>query len=128
MNENSEIISIMIGMMYPFILLFGFYIILNGHLTPGGGFQGGAILSAVFMSRYLVRPVQDIRLNSLQMLEKMIYVLIIAIPLVFLLLKFNFMYPFLNRYYLVAMNALIGIKVCCGLSIVFFRFVFYESR
>ena len=28
------------------IMLFGAYIVLNGHLTPGGGFSGGAILGA----------------------------------------------------------------------------------
>lgn len=30
----------------PIVLLFGIYIILNGHLSPGGGFSGGAIISA----------------------------------------------------------------------------------
>ena len=28
----------------PFIMLFGIYVVLNGHLSPGGGFSGGAIL------------------------------------------------------------------------------------
>ena len=28
----------------PVILLFGVYVILNGHLSPGGGFSGGAVL------------------------------------------------------------------------------------
>lgn len=30
----------------PVIFLFGFYIILNGHLSPGGGFSGGAVIGA----------------------------------------------------------------------------------
>lgn len=30
----------------PVIFLFGIYIVLNGHLSPGGGFAGGAIISA----------------------------------------------------------------------------------
>lgn len=30
----------------PVVLLFGIYVILNGHLSPGGGFSGGAIVSA----------------------------------------------------------------------------------
>jgi len=30
----------------PMIFVFGIYIILNGHLSPGGGFSGGAILGA----------------------------------------------------------------------------------
>lgn len=30
----------------PVIFLFGVYIILNGHLSPGGGFSGGAVIGA----------------------------------------------------------------------------------
>ena len=30
----------------PLILVFGLYIIFNGHLSPGGGFSGGAVLGA----------------------------------------------------------------------------------
>lgn len=30
----------------PFIQLYGLYVILNGHLSPGGGFAGGAIVGA----------------------------------------------------------------------------------
>ena len=32
------------------ILLYGFYIILHGHLTPGGGFGGGVIIALAFLS------------------------------------------------------------------------------
>lgn len=30
----------------PVIIIFGIYIILNGHLSPGGGFSGGAVLGS----------------------------------------------------------------------------------
>lgn len=30
----------------PMIMVFGFYILLNGHLSPGGGFSGGAVMGA----------------------------------------------------------------------------------
>jgi multicomponent Na+:H+ antiporter subunit B len=30
----------------PLILAFGFYLVLHGQLTPGGGFQGGVVLAA----------------------------------------------------------------------------------
>ena len=33
----------------PVILLFGVYVVLNGHISPGGGFSGGAILGAALM-------------------------------------------------------------------------------
>jgi multicomponent Na+:H+ antiporter subunit B len=31
------------------IFLYGIYIVLHGHLTPGGGFAGGAIISGAFV-------------------------------------------------------------------------------
>ena len=31
-------------LLLPFLFLFGIYVVLNGHLSPGGGFSGGAIL------------------------------------------------------------------------------------
>ena len=39
--------------LFPFILLFGIYIFLHGHLTPGGGFQGGAVIASGFLLVYL---------------------------------------------------------------------------
>lgn len=33
-------------LLIPLIFIFGIYIILNGHLSPGGGFSGGAVMGA----------------------------------------------------------------------------------
>ena len=33
-------------LLVPVIMLFGIYVVLNGHLSPGGGFSGGAIIGA----------------------------------------------------------------------------------
>jgi len=41
----SKIVRYSADMLFGAILIFGFYIILHGHLTPGGGFQGGAVLA-----------------------------------------------------------------------------------
>lgn len=32
--------------LFPLIMIFGIYVVLNGHLSPGGGFSGGAIMGA----------------------------------------------------------------------------------
>ena len=32
-----------------FITVYGIYIVANGHLTPGGGFQGGVVIATGFM-------------------------------------------------------------------------------
>jgi multicomponent Na+:H+ antiporter subunit B len=41
----SKIVRTSANLLYPFILIFGFYVIAHGHLTPGGGFQGGAVMA-----------------------------------------------------------------------------------
>jgi len=43
----SFIVKRTLGIMTPFIALFSIYVITHGHLTPGGGFQGGVILAAI---------------------------------------------------------------------------------
>lgn len=37
----------------PLTLVYIFYIILHGHLSPGGGFQGGVLMTAVIILMYL---------------------------------------------------------------------------
>lgn len=32
-------------LLIPLIFIFGFYVVVHGHLSPGGGFQGGAIVA-----------------------------------------------------------------------------------
>ncbi len=34
--------------MFPLMLVFGLYIALHGHLTPGGGFPAGAVIGTAF--------------------------------------------------------------------------------
>lgn len=44
--KHDIILQRVAGMLVPIILLFGIYVILNGHLGPGGGFSGGAVMGA----------------------------------------------------------------------------------
>ena len=50
-NEKYEphsdlILQASAKLLFPAIMIFGIYILLNGHLSPGGGFSGGAIMGA----------------------------------------------------------------------------------
>jgi len=40
-------------LLFPLVLLFGAYLFIHGHLTPGGGFQGGAVIASAFVLVYL---------------------------------------------------------------------------
>ncbi len=42
----SEIVSTGARLLFGPIVLFGAYIFVHGHLTPGGGFQGGAVVAS----------------------------------------------------------------------------------
>ncbi len=43
------------------LTLFGIYIVVHGHLTPGGGFQGGVILATAPLAVYLAGSFRDFR-------------------------------------------------------------------
>lgn len=43
---KDPILKYTAAVLVPAIILFGIYIILNGHLSPGGGFSGGAVIGA----------------------------------------------------------------------------------
>ncbi|MTI96606.1 MAG: hypothetical protein FH749_14220 [Firmicutes bacterium] len=43
----SEIVKSGMAIFSPIIFIFGCYLILAGHLSPGGAFQGGVVLAAI---------------------------------------------------------------------------------
>ena len=45
-SENDIILKTIVFIIFPILLIFGLYIMLNGHLGPGGGFSGGAVTGA----------------------------------------------------------------------------------
>lgn len=45
MKGMSTIVKTIANISFPLITIYGLYVIAHGHLTPGGGFQGGAIVA-----------------------------------------------------------------------------------
>jgi len=52
----SEIVETATELLLPMVVLFGVYVFMNGHLSPGGGFQGGAIIASGTMFLLLALP------------------------------------------------------------------------
>jgi multicomponent Na+:H+ antiporter subunit B len=59
--------------MFPLITIFGLYVIAHGHLTPGGGFQGGAIVAsgcvlllAAHGTRWMFKRIKESHLSILE--------------------------------------------------------------
>ena len=59
---NNFLLKIGSKVIFPIIILFGLYIILHGHLSPGGGFQGGVIIASGFLLMFLANG-NDFNLN-----------------------------------------------------------------
>lgn len=65
----SPILSTASSFLVPLTILFGVYIFINGHLTPGGGFQGGAITASAFLLMILAEKGHQIGHHALAVTE-----------------------------------------------------------
>ena len=128
LENEQRLAAPLITLLYPFIMLLALYIILFGHDTPGGGFQGGAILSAILITRYIMLPINDMRMDMLQNIEKIAFIALLISAVYAGIVLWQDFETLPRTAYFIIMNLLIGIKVCMGISIIFIRFVFYESR
>lgn len=63
---DSPIVILGSRLLSPYIMVFGWYVIFHGHYSPGGGFQGGALLAASIL---LIRVAGGRRISRLQIQE-----------------------------------------------------------
>jgi len=75
----------------PLIMLLGVYIFVNGHLTPGGGFQGGAVIASGMLLLLLADPLKHFSHGLISMLESLSGLLYVAIGLLGLFLAGGFL-------------------------------------
>lgn len=67
----SEIVETATELLLPMIILFGIYVFMNGHLSPGGGFQGGAIIASGTMFLLLALPESHLSRLMITMTESL---------------------------------------------------------
>lgn len=130
MNEetnSSEILEDILLFMYPLIILFGVFIIVTGATQSGGGFQGGAILVAVLMCRYLVYPDDMLGLDVIKKMDKIVLILILVLGAGVILIGFSNIPYFIKNIYNMIIGILIGIRVSSGLSVIFYTFADIEE-
>jgi len=77
----SKIVRTVANQLIVFILIFGLYVIAHGHLTPGGGFQGGAVivsgvvmLLVAFSSKELKKSLSERVLSIMESTGALIFV------------------------------------------------------
>ena len=86
-----------VDLLFPLLLTVGFYIILHGHLTPGGGFQGGVVLAVAFFVPVLARPGSSLNHTALSIIEGLAGAAFIVIGLTALFGAGGFLQPLLDK-------------------------------
>ncbi len=101
MTHKSMIIRYVISFIIPYILTYSLYIHFNGDVSPGGGFQAGAIFATAVVAydMIFVIKVQDrVLVDILVILATLGVAIIICVGLISIFFDMNYMnYDYLNR-------------------------------
>jgi multicomponent Na+:H+ antiporter subunit B len=145
----SKIVRTVANQLILFILVFGLYVIAHGHITPGGGFQGGAVvvsgvvmLLVAFSSQELKKSLRERLLSIMESSGALIFAILgfAGIGTVFF---YNFLVgtPIFGRIpatgpgpgdiwtggVIPLMNLAVGLKVIAGLSAVVLAMALFSS-
>jgi len=142
-SEMTKIVKTTANILFPFTMIFGLYVIAHGHLTPGGGFQGGAIvvsgcalLLVAYGSSWVFDRIKDKRLVTFESMGAIGFIMLAFLGLVFSAVFFgNFLAgsgtlfgttpatgstlaDFNTGGILPLMNFAVGLKVIAGLFVI----------
>lgn len=131
-RPSSEIVQSGTGILVPLISIFAAYIIMNGHLSAGGGFQGGAVLASCGILLLLADARTPIDLEFLGITESIAGVLFILAGIAGLIFAGGFLDTrvlplgqfgaFFSAGAIPVLSVLLGVKVGCELSVILARF------
>lgn len=88
---SGELLATGSRLLVPLILLLGVYVFVNGHLTPGGGFQGGAILASAILLMLLTDPLRRFSHRLISAVESISGLLFITIGVLGIVLAGGFL-------------------------------------
>ncbi len=133
----SIIVRTTARLLVVFIMTYGLYIIANGHLTPGGGFQGGVILASGIIllllgyGKTISELFTQVRLELAENISSIVY---ISVAFIGLLVGGEFLqnsgvFPLgetgglISAGFMPLLNVAIGTKVAAGMGTVAVLFI-----
>ena len=119
MTGPYTLLRIISRFLLPFVILFGIFIVLNGDLSPGGGFQGGVVLASSFILLYFIGEVNQLKTGMIIRIEKILFLLLVVVAFLSRVNSVNTHHAF----YQVALNAIIGTKVSLGIGAIIIMFL-----
>jgi len=60
-DSHDVIVKTLARLLMPFIVVYALYVVMHGHYSPGGGFQGGVILAAGFVLLVITHGLEKTR-------------------------------------------------------------------
>jgi multicomponent Na+:H+ antiporter subunit B len=92
----SKIVRTIVAIAFPVAMIYGLYIIAHGHLTPGGGFQGGAVVASAcamilvaFGSKWTINKIKEKNLSVFESVGAVAFVSLAFLGLIFGAVFFN---------------------------------------
>ena len=130
--QNDVILQASAAILVPVIIIFGIYIILNGHLSPGGGFSGGAIIGAgliLYLNAFGFKKTE-------QMFTEKTYKVICCSALTFYCLAKSYSFftganhldshiPLGKAGHILSSGLILPLNICVGLVVACTMFTFY---
>ena len=92
----SKIVKTISSFLFPLVFIYGLYVIAHGHLTPGGGFQGGAVVASgcamilvAYGSVWTMKKVKEKNLSTIESLGALLFIGLAFLGLIFGAVFFN---------------------------------------
>jgi multicomponent Na+:H+ antiporter subunit B len=129
-GRKTDILDLVARKLSPYVILFGFYLISYGHLTPGGGFQGGVVIASGVILLALGRGSESAEklfpVEALHIIEAGAFLGLLAAGTAGLVLAGSFLSNFLSPgvvsgtpgVFVFFLNIVIGVKVAAGISLI----------
>jgi len=94
-EESNFILQKASTLLFPVIMLFGVYVMIYGHLSPGGGFQGGVIIASGVLLLLISDQNFEVPHSVISLLETFAGISYVLIGLIGLLVMDKFLGNFL---------------------------------
>lgn len=142
MKGMSVIVKTTTQLLTGIIFIYGIYIIIHGHLSPGGGFAGGALIAGSFILLILSNGSAYLKLKRKEdgsaLVESIAILafLLMAVIGMFLgsMIFFHNFFPLgtagelISAGFIPLGNVLIGIEVAAALLSIYYAFVIYKEE
>jgi len=125
----DNLVKIIGNVLFPFMLVFGFYVAFHGHLSPGGGFPGGVIIAtgiAILVigngAAAIKRRFRDGVSSAVKTVSGILLISIIILGLFFRdrLLSTQVFFELWSGGFTLLLNLAGGIMVAAGLGLIVF--------